>query len=136
VTASYPGATAETLAETVATPLEEGDKRRREHALHVVVLDWRRYADVTVTFAQGADINEAQVLVPEPRVDGGASPAGRGPPDWGDHRQNSPDLLLVATLTSPDGSLPQQYLSTTQRSRSSTGRPHSWRRRRAPVRWP
>ena len=36
VTATYPGASAETVAETVADADRAADQRRREHALHVV----------------------------------------------------------------------------------------------------
>ena len=111
VTASYPGATAETLAETVATPLEEAINGV-ENMLYMSSSSTGDGAlTVTVTFSQGTDINEAQVLV-QNRV----SPAEPRLPD--EVRQigvtvakSSPDLLLVATLTSPDGSLSQQYLS-------------------------
>src|SRR5258707_476249 len=111
VTASYPGATAETLAETVATPLEEAINGVENMLYMSSSSTGDGTLTVTVTFAQGADINEAQVLV-QNRV----STAVPRLPD--EVRQigvtiakNSPDLLLVATLTSPDGSLPQQYLS-------------------------
>jgi hydrophobe/amphiphile efflux-1 (HAE1) family protein len=111
VTASYPGATAETLAETVATPLEEAINGV-ENMLYMSSSSTGDGAlTVTVTFAQGTDINEAQVLVQnrvstaEPRLPNEVRQIGVTV------AKNSPDLLLVATLTSPDGSLPQQYLS-------------------------
>src|SRR5580704_79641 len=111
VTASFPGATAETVAETVATPLEEAINGV-ENMLYMSSSSTGDGAlTVTVTFAQGADINEAQVLVQnrvstaEPRLPAEVRQIGVTV------AKNSPDLLLVATLTSPDGSLPQQYLS-------------------------
>src|SRR5258708_37398550 len=111
VTANYPGATAETLAETVATPLEEAINGV-ENMLYMSSSSTGDGAlTVTVTFAQGMDINEAQVLVQnrvstaEPRLPDEVRQIGVTV------AKNSPDLLLVATLTSPDRSLPQQYLS-------------------------
>jgi multidrug efflux pump subunit AcrB len=35
VSAVYPGASAEVVADSVAAPLEDGNQRRRGHALHV-----------------------------------------------------------------------------------------------------
>ncbi|HEX2817119.1 MAG TPA: efflux RND transporter permease subunit, partial [Phenylobacterium sp.] len=111
VTANYPGATAETLAETVATPLEEAINGVE----NMIYVSSSSTADgvvtVTVTFRQGADVNQAQVLVQnrvstaEPRLPDEVRQIGVTV------RKNSPDLLLVATLASPDGSLSQQYLS-------------------------
>ncbi|MEI9887086.1 MAG: efflux RND transporter permease subunit [Rhizomicrobium sp.] len=111
VTANYPGATAETLAETVATPLEEAINGV-ENMLYMSSSSTGDGAlTVTVTFAQGVDINQAQVLVQnrvstaEPRLPDVVRQIGVTVV------KNSPDILMVATLTSPDGSLPQQYLS-------------------------
>ena len=63
VTASYPGASAETLAQTVATPLEESINGVE----HMIYMSSSSTGDgnvaITVTFAQGTDINQAQVLV-------------------------------------------------------------------------
>ena len=42
VRAQYPGANPKVIAETVATPLEEADQRRRRHALHEQPGDHRR----------------------------------------------------------------------------------------------
>jgi HAE1 family hydrophobic/amphiphilic exporter-1 len=111
VTASYPGASAETLAETVATPLEESINGVE----HMLYMSSSSTGDgnlsITVTFAQGTDINQAQVLVQnrvstaEPRLPDQVRQIGVNV------RKNSPDLLMVATLVSPDHSLGQQYLS-------------------------
>jgi hydrophobe/amphiphile efflux-1 (HAE1) family protein len=111
VSASYPGASAETLAQTVATPLEESINGVE----HMLYMSSSSTGDgnvtITVTFAQGTDINQAQVLVQnrvstaEPRLPEEVRQIGVNV------RKNSPDLLMVATLVSPDHSLDQQYLS-------------------------
>jgi hydrophobe/amphiphile efflux-1 (HAE1) family protein len=111
ITASYPGATAETLAQTVAAPIEESVNGVE----HMIYMSSSSTGDgnltITVTFDQGTNVDQAQVLVQnrvataEPRLPEEVRQIGVTV------RKNSPDLLLVATLISPDGSLPQQYLS-------------------------
>src|ERR1700726_4605928 len=63
VTATYPGATAETMAETVATPLEE----QMNPVERILSMASSSQGDasltITITFAPGWDINEDQVLV-------------------------------------------------------------------------
>jgi len=111
VTANYPGATAETIAETVATPLEE----QINGVENMLYMSSSSQGDgsltITVTFAPGSDINEDQVLV-QNRV---ATAGPRLPAEVQQigviTQKSSPDLLLVATLVSPDHSLSQQYLS-------------------------
>jgi HAE1 family hydrophobic/amphiphilic exporter-1 len=111
VSASYPGASAETLAQTVATPLEESINGVE----HMIYMSSSSTGDgnvaITITFAQGTNIDQAQVLVQnrvstaEPRLPEEVRQIGVTV------RKNSPDLLMVATLVSPDHSLDQQYLS-------------------------
>ncbi len=111
VTANYPGATAETLAETVATPLEESINGVENMLYMSSSSTGDGVVTITVTFAQGTNVDQAQVLVQnrvstaEPRLPEEVRQIGVTV------AKNSPDLLLVATLVSPDGSLPQQYLS-------------------------
>jgi len=111
VTANYPGATAETLAETVATPLEESINGVENMLYMSSSSTGDGVVTITVTFAQGTNVDQAQVLVQnrvstaEPRLPVEVRQIGVTV------AKNSPDLLLVATLVSPDGSLPQQYLS-------------------------
>ncbi len=111
VSASYPGASAETLAETVATPLEESINGVEGMIYMSSSSTGDGKVAITVTFRQGTNIDQAQVLVQnrvataEPRLPDEVRQVGVTV------RKNSPDLLLVATLTSPDGSLSQQYLS-------------------------
>jgi len=111
VTANYPGANAETLAETVAAPLEESINGVE----HMIYMSSSSTGDgaisITVVFAQGTNVDQAQVLVQnrvataEPRLPAEVRQVGVTV------RKNSPDLLLVATLVSPDHSLSQQYMS-------------------------
>jgi len=128
VSASYPGASAETLAQTVAAPLEESINGVE----NMIYMSSSSTGDgnvaITVTFRQGTNVDQAQVLVQnrvstaEPRLPEEVRLVGVTV------RKNSPDLLMVATLISPDGSLPQQYLSnyaTCSCSIGSTGCPAS-----------
>ncbi len=111
VTANYPGATAETLAETVAAPLEESINGVEG----MIYMSSSSTGDgaiaITVTFKQGTNVDQAQVLVQnrvssaEPRLPEEVRQIGVTV------RKNSPDILLVATLYSPDKSLSQQYIS-------------------------
>ncbi|WP_375398465.1 efflux RND transporter permease subunit [uncultured Sphingomonas sp.] len=111
VSATYPGATAETLSETVAAPLEESINGVE----NMIYLSSSATGDgvisITVTFKQGVNVDQAQVLVQnrvataEPRLPEQVRQIGVTV------RKNSPDLLMVVALTSPDGSLSQQYIS-------------------------
>ena len=111
VNASFPGANAETLAETVAAPLEESINGVE----NMIYMSSSNTGDgtlaITVTFKQGTDVDQAQVLVQnrvstaEPRLPEEVRQIGVTV------RKNSPDILLVIALTSPDGSLNESYVS-------------------------
>ena len=111
VTASYPGASAEVVSDTVATPLEQ-EINGVENMLYMVS---QATADgqlsLSVTFALGTDLDIAQVLVQNrvaialPRLPDQARQIGVTV------RKNSPDLLMVIHLSSPDGSRDQLYIS-------------------------
>ncbi len=111
VNASFPGASAETLAQTVAAPLEE----QINGVENMIYMSSSSTGDgnvaITVTFKQGTNADQAQVLVQnrvtsaEPRLPDQVRQIGVTV------RKNSPDILLVATLISPKKSLTQQYLS-------------------------
>jgi hydrophobe/amphiphile efflux-1 (HAE1) family protein len=111
VNAAFPGATAETLAETVAAPLEESINGVE----NMIYMSSSSTGDgtlaITVTFKQGTNVDQAQVLV-QNRV---ATAEPRLPEDVRrigvTVRKNSPDILMAIALTSPDGSLSQQYVS-------------------------
>jgi HAE1 family hydrophobic/amphiphilic exporter-1 len=111
VTASYPGASAEVIAETVAAPLEQ----EINGVDGMIYMASQSTADgrvaITVTFALGTDLDQAQVLVQnrvaiaEPRLPEPVRRLGVTT------LKNSPDMLLVIHLLSPDGSLDQLYIS-------------------------
>jgi HAE1 family hydrophobic/amphiphilic exporter-1 len=111
VSASFPGASAETLAETVAAPLEESINGVE----NMIYMSSSSTGDgsitITVTFRQGTNVDQAQVLVQnrvataEPRLPDEVRLVGVTV------RKNTPDLLMVVTLISPDGSQTEQYLS-------------------------
>ena len=111
ISATYPGATSETLAQVVATPIEESVNGVENMLYMSSSSTGDGQLGITVTFEQGTNVDQAQVLVQnrvstaEPRLPDEVRQIGVTV------RKNSPDLLLVATLISPDGSLPQQYLS-------------------------
>jgi HAE1 family hydrophobic/amphiphilic exporter-1 len=111
VSASYPGASAETLAETVAAPLEESINGVENMIYMQSSSTASGVLSITVTFKQGTNIDQAQVLVQnrvstaEPRLPEEVRQIGVTV------RKNSPDILLLLTLNSPDKSLSTQYLS-------------------------
>ncbi len=111
VSASYPGATAETLASTVAAPLEEAINGVEDMIYMSSSATGDGVLTITVSFKQGVDVDQAQVLVQnrvstaEPRLPDEVRTIGVTV------RKNSPDLLLVAQFFSPDGSLSQQYIA-------------------------
>jgi multidrug efflux pump subunit AcrB len=111
VTATYPGASAEVLADTVASPIEE----QINGADNMIYMSSQSTGDghvtITVTFALGTDPNIAQVLV-ENRV---AAATPLLPPEviasGVTVRKSSSDILMAVHTYSPDGSLDQQYIA-------------------------
>ena len=111
VSASFPGASAETISDVVAAPLEESINGVEDMLYMSSSSTGDGNLAITVTFAQGTDVDQAQVLVQnrvssaEPRLPEEVRQIGVTV------RKNSPDLLLVANFFSPDGSLTQPYIS-------------------------
>ena len=111
VSASYPGADARTLAETVATPLEQEINGVED----MIYLSSSSTGDgrmqITVTFKLGTDLDKAQVLVQNkvnaavPRLPEEVRRLGVTA------NKRSPDLTLAAQFYSPDGSREVSYLS-------------------------
>ena len=111
VSATYPGASAQTVADTVAAVIEQ-EVNGVDGMLYMYS---QSTADgslsLTVTFEIGYDIDKAQVLV-QNRV---ASAEPRLPEEVRRNgvtvRKNSPDLLLVVHMVSPDSTYDQVYIS-------------------------
>jgi hydrophobe/amphiphile efflux-1 (HAE1) family protein len=111
VSASYPGASAELLADAVAGPIEQqiNGVDGMDYISSSATGDGR--LTITVTFKLGVDVDKAQQLV-ENRV----AAAQPGLPDTVRQigvvvRKSTPDTLLAVHLYSPDGSLDQQYIA-------------------------
>ncbi len=111
VRASYPGASAEVMAETVATPLEQEINGVEDMLYMSSQSTGDGRLSLTVTFRLGVDLDTAQVLVQnrvalaEPRLPEEVRRNGVTV------RKNSPDLMMVVHLRSPDGSRDQLYIS-------------------------
>ncbi|NBW08084.1 MAG: multidrug efflux RND transporter permease subunit [Caulobacteraceae bacterium] len=110
VNAAFAGASAETLAETVAAPIEQ-EINGVEDMLYVTSSSTSDGAvAITVTFKPGTDLDKAQVLVQnrvalaEPRLPDQVRQTGVVV------AKASQGFLLIASVTSPDGSLSNDYL--------------------------
>jgi len=111
VTATYPGASAQVVEQTVTTPIEQ----QVNGVENMIYMSSRSGSDgtmsLTVTFEVGTDLDIAAVNV-QNRV---AIAEAKLPPEV--TRQGitvvkqSPDLVEIVALTSPDGSRDELYLS-------------------------
>ncbi|MDP9136780.1 MAG: efflux RND transporter permease subunit, partial [Pseudomonadota bacterium] len=117
VRAQYPGADAETIAKTVATPIEQ-EINGVEGMLYMSSYSTSAGAmALTITFRLGADLDQAQVLIQnrvaiaEPRLPEEVRRLGITT------TKSSPDLMMVVHMLSPDDSYDQLYVSNYARSR-------------------
>ena len=110
VSSSFPGATPEVLAQTVATPLEQQINGVQDMLYMSSAATADGQVSITVTFRLGTNLNNAQVLV-QNRV---ATATPRLPQTTRDLgvtvRQSSAGFLAVVSLYSPDGSLDKGYI--------------------------
>jgi len=111
VRATYPGANAKVLAETVATPIEQ-EVNGVEDMLYMSSQSTNDgVMQLTITFKPGTNLDKSQVLVQnrvalaEPRLPEEVRRQGITV------RKRSPDLSLVVNLISPDGRYDSVYLS-------------------------
>src|SRR3954454_1868501 len=116
VRASYPGANAQTVAETVATPLEQEINGVEDMLYMSSYSTGDGSMSLTVTFKLGTDLDTAQVLV-QNRV---AIATPRLPEEVRrlgvTTLKSSPDLMMVVHMLSPDGSYDQLYVSNYARN--------------------
>jgi hydrophobe/amphiphile efflux-1 (HAE1) family protein len=111
VTLTYPGASAETVAETVADPIEEQINGVEDMLYMSSYSTSDGKLQITCTFALGTDLNKAQELV-ENRVETARSRLPQAVQQTGiTIRKSSPDILLAVHMYSPDKSLNQQYVA-------------------------
>ncbi|AMN45329.1 efflux RND transporter permease subunit [Rhodoplanes sp. Z2-YC6860] len=111
VTSTYPGASAEVLSTTVATPIEQEINGVDDMIYMVSQSTGDGSLSIQVVFKPGTNIDEAQVLV-QNRVSVAIPRLPTQVQQFGvTVRKKSPDLMMVVHLISPDGSLDQQYIS-------------------------
>jgi hydrophobe/amphiphile efflux-1 (HAE1) family protein len=111
VTTTYPGASAQTVSDTVAAPIEQQINGVEDMLYLYSQATSNGQLNITVTFKLGTDLDKAQVLV-QNRV---AIALPQLPTEV--QRQgvvtekNSPDLLMGVFMWSPDDTFDQLYIS-------------------------
>ena len=111
VTAMYPGATAETVAETVATPIEQQINGVEGMLYMTSTSSSDGTMSLKVTFEVGADLDMANVLtqnrvsLAEPKLPEEVRRLGVTV------KKQSPEILYLVCLASPDGRYDESFLS-------------------------
>jgi HAE1 family hydrophobic/amphiphilic exporter-1 len=111
ITATYPGASAQVLADTVATPIEEQVNGVQDMLYMSSQATGDGHLTITVTFRLGSDLNIDQVQV-QNRLDAATPQLPEEVRNIGvTVRKATPDILLAVHMFSPDNSLDQQYVA-------------------------
>ncbi|SEJ81851.1 hydrophobe/amphiphile efflux-1 (HAE1) family protein [Sphingobium sp. AP50] len=111
VTAQYPGASAETVAETIASPIEQEINGVEDMLYMSSQSTGDGKVTITVTFKIGTDLDSAQVLVQNrvavatPRLPEEVQRLGVVT------RKTAPNFLMAINVLSPDASLKPDYVS-------------------------
>ncbi|MCK1513960.1 multidrug efflux RND transporter permease subunit [Bradyrhizobium sp. 190] len=111
VTTQYPGASAQTVSDTVAAPIEQEINGVEDMLYLYSQATSNGQLTITVTFKLGTDLDQAQVLVQnrvaiaQPRLPEEVQRGGVVT------RKNSPDILMVVFMLSPDDTFDQLYIS-------------------------
>jgi hydrophobe/amphiphile efflux-1 (HAE1) family protein len=111
VTTQYPGASAQTVSDTVAAPIEQEINGVEDMLYMYSQATSNGQLNITVTFKLGTDLDKAQVLVQnrvaiaQPRLPEEVQRNGVTT------RKNSPDLMMVVFMLSPDDTFDQTYIS-------------------------
>ncbi|MDI4233561.1 multidrug efflux RND transporter permease subunit [Bradyrhizobium sp. Arg237L] len=111
VTTNYPGASAQTVSDTVAAPIEQEINGVEDMLYLYSQATSNGQLTITVTFKLGTNLDTAQVLVQnrvaiaQPRLPEEVQRNGVTT------RKNSPDILMVVFMLSPDDSFDQLYIS-------------------------
>ncbi|MFC7397276.1 efflux RND transporter permease subunit [Chelatococcus sp. GCM10030263] len=111
VTTQYPGASAQTVSDTVAAPIEQEINGVEDMLYLYSQATSNGQLRITVTFKLGTDLDQAQVLVQnrvaiaEPRLPEEVQRNGVIT------RKNSPDNLMAVFMLSPDNTFDQLYVS-------------------------
>src|SRR5438067_13341942 len=111
VTTQYPGASAQTISDTVAAPIEQQLNGVEDMLYMYSQATSNGQLTITITFKLGTDLDKAQVLV-QNRV---AIAQPQLPEEVQRNgvvtKKDSPDILMVVFMLSPDDSLDQLYIS-------------------------
>ena len=111
VTTQYPGASAQTVSDTVAAPIEQQINGVEDMLYLYSQATSNGQLTITVTFKLGTDLDKAQVLV-QNRV---AIALPQLPDEVQRNgvvtQKKSPDILMVVFMLSPDDSFDQLYIS-------------------------